>query len=185
MARPASPRSSGSVFGPALLLGAGLGGFVDGILLHQILRWHHLLTARPDVGLTGNLVADGLFHAGTWLAVIGGLLWLWRYARTGPRFWPWTALIGPLLTGWGLFNMSEGVINHHLLNLHHVRSGPHQTTYDLGFLALGAVLILLGMVVHRRGRSTRTPSPPDQNGQPPPATPRGRFAIGPDRNEGT
>jgi uncharacterized membrane protein len=30
---------------PALLLGIGLGGFVDGIVLHQILQWHHMLTA--------------------------------------------------------------------------------------------------------------------------------------------
>jgi uncharacterized membrane protein len=152
MARPVSPRPSDSVLGPALLLGAGLGGFVDGILLHQILRWHHLLTSRPGVDLTGNLVADGLFHAGTWLAVVGGLLWLWRRARNGPRLWPWTALIGPLLAGWGLFNLSEGLLNHHLLDLHHVRSGPHQTTFDLGFLVLGAALVLLGTAIHRRGR---------------------------------
>ncbi len=29
---------------PGLLLGIGLGGFVDGIVLHQILQWHHMLT---------------------------------------------------------------------------------------------------------------------------------------------
>ena len=31
---------------PGLLLGIGLGGFVDGILLHQILQWHHMLTSE-------------------------------------------------------------------------------------------------------------------------------------------
>jgi uncharacterized membrane protein len=153
MAKPVSPRSSGAVLGPALLLGVGLGGFVDGILLHQILRWHHLLTARPGVDLTGNLVADGLFHVGTWLAVVGGLLWLWRRARNGPLSRRWTALVGPLLAGWGLFNLSEGLVNHHLLGLHHVRAGPHQTAYDLGFLALGAALALLGTAIHRRERA--------------------------------
>jgi uncharacterized membrane protein len=30
---------------PALLLGIGLGGFVDGIALHQIRQRHHTLTA--------------------------------------------------------------------------------------------------------------------------------------------
>ena len=33
------------------LLGLGLGGFVDGILLHQILQWHHMLSSAgvpPD-----------------------------------------------------------------------------------------------------------------------------------------
>jgi uncharacterized membrane protein len=149
MNQPRDPAPVVSVFGPALLLGIGLGGFVDGIVLHQLLRWHHLLSSRPGSGLTANLVADGLFHAGTWLAVVIGLVWLWRRARRGPRSWPWPALIGPLLAGWGLFNLVEGLVDHHLLGLHHVRPGPHQLWYDLGFLALGAVLLLLGMAIRR------------------------------------
>lgn len=28
-----------------LLLGLGLGGFFDGIILHQVLQWHHMLTS--------------------------------------------------------------------------------------------------------------------------------------------
>lgn len=144
-------RWSGSILGPGLLLGAGLGGFVDGILLHQILRWHHLLTARPSADLTANLVADGLFHAATWFAVFGGLMWLWQRTRR-PRTWPWAALVGPLLAGWGLFNLSEGLVNHHILALHHVRSGGHQTWYDVGFLAFGVLLIVLGAAAYRRSR---------------------------------
>lgn len=58
-----------------LLLGVGLGGFVDGIALHQIAQWHNMLSARvpPNtmhtMGL--NMRADGWFHAAvfvvTWL----------------------------------------------------------------------------------------------------------------------
>jgi uncharacterized membrane protein len=65
---------------PGILLGIGLGGFVDGIVLHQILQWHHLLSdegSYPDTtvaGLKGNTLADGLFHAATWLAVAIGVL---------------------------------------------------------------------------------------------------------------
>jgi uncharacterized membrane protein len=33
---------------PGILLGIGLGGFVDGIVLHQILQWHHMLTSEGD-----------------------------------------------------------------------------------------------------------------------------------------
>ncbi len=29
-----------------LFLGLGLGGFVDGIALHQIVQWHHMLSSR-------------------------------------------------------------------------------------------------------------------------------------------
>jgi uncharacterized membrane protein len=34
-----------------LLFGLGLGGFFDGILLHQVLQWHHMLSSAgypPD-----------------------------------------------------------------------------------------------------------------------------------------
>jgi uncharacterized membrane protein len=48
---------------PGLLMGIGLGGFVDGILLHQILQWHHMLTSTGDypsntiAGLEANTLA--------------------------------------------------------------------------------------------------------------------------------
>jgi uncharacterized membrane protein len=28
-----------------ILLGLGLGGFFDGIIWHQVLQWHHMLTS--------------------------------------------------------------------------------------------------------------------------------------------
>jgi uncharacterized membrane protein len=37
---------------PGVWLGIGLGGFVDGIVLHQILQWHHMLTSAEDQKLT-------------------------------------------------------------------------------------------------------------------------------------
>jgi uncharacterized membrane protein len=34
---------------PSFLLGVGLGVFLDGIVLHQVLQWHHMLwRARPQ-----------------------------------------------------------------------------------------------------------------------------------------
>lgn len=154
---PAADRRGG--FGPALLLGAGLGGFVDGILLHQILRWHHLLSSRPDADLTANLFADGLFHAAAWLAVLAGVLWLWRRTQHHPPVrLSWATLGGPMLAGWGLFNLVEGLVNHHLLDLHNVRPGPHQTTYDIGFLVLGALLLLGGLGWYWRNATRRRPA---------------------------
>jgi uncharacterized membrane protein len=61
------PRLSG------LFLGIGLGGFVDGIVLHQSLQWHHMLTSEGDypkttvAGLETNTLGNGLFHAVTWI----------------------------------------------------------------------------------------------------------------------
>jgi Predicted membrane protein (DUF2243) len=33
-----------------ILLDLGLGGFFDGIVLHQILQWHHMVTGRISAG---------------------------------------------------------------------------------------------------------------------------------------
>jgi uncharacterized membrane protein len=139
-----------SVFGPGLLLGVGLGAFVDGIVLHQLLLWHHLLSSRPNVSLSVNLIADGVFHAGAWLAVLIGVLWLWRRSRQTPVSGRWTALVAVMIAGWGLFNVVEGLLNHYLLNLHHVRPGPNQGIYDIGFLIFGALLTIGGFAWYRR-----------------------------------
>ena len=123
---------------------------MDGIVLHQILQWHHMLTSEGDhpastvAGLETNTLWDGLFHAATWLAVAAGLWVLWRRvagrAATGGR-----ELLGWMLAGWGGFNLVEGVVDHQLLGLHHVRDdlgGP--LGWDLGFLAFGASLLVVG-----------------------------------------
>ena len=140
---------------PGILLGIGLGGFVDGILLHQILQWHHMLTSEGSypkttvAGLETNTLWDGLFHAATWVAVAAGIYILWR--RTTD--WRWAisgrAFVGWLLVGWGLFNLVEGVVDHHVLTIHHVREGSNQTAWDLAFLAFGALLVLGGWLLAR------------------------------------
>jgi uncharacterized membrane protein len=144
---------------PALLLGVGLGGFVDGIVLHQLLQWHHLLTSTGDhpmttvAGLEVNTLADGLFHLATWVcvAVSSTLLFAaWRDGRLAP---PWRAHVGLMLAGWGAFNLLEGLIDHQLLGIHHVRDdrgGP--IGWDLAFLALGAGLALVGWWLVRSSR---------------------------------
>jgi len=153
---------------PGIVLGVGLGGFVDGILLHQILQWHHLLTstnsdnvgiryypANTVHGLEVNTVWDGLFHAVTWLAVLVGLGLLYsRVSRARVRLWSSRHLWGWVLVGWGLFNLVEGVLDHHILGIHHVRSGPDQLRWDLGFLALGAVLVGGGWLLQHGGTRT-------------------------------
>ena len=138
---------------PGLLLGVGLGGFVDGIILHQILQWHHLLTSEGSypattvAGLKANTLADGLFHAATWLAVAVGLWLLWR--RRDATHEPATgrALVGWMLVGWGLFNLVEGFVNHHLLGIHHVRDGANEMAWDFAFLVFGACLVLVAWLL--------------------------------------
>jgi uncharacterized membrane protein len=61
-----------------ILLGLGLGGFFDGIVLHQMLQWHHMPTSAgypPDTvqNLEVNTLWDGIFHAGTYIFVVLGV----------------------------------------------------------------------------------------------------------------
>ena len=143
---------------PGILIGIGLGGFVDGIVLHQILQWHHMLTSEgsyPDTtvaGLETNTLWDGLFHAATWVAVAAGLYILWR--RSTDLRWAISgrAFLGWMLVGWGLFNLVEGIVDHHILTIHHVREGSNQTTWDLAFLALGAFLVIAGWALARSSK---------------------------------
>jgi Predicted membrane protein (DUF2243) len=68
-----------------ILIGVGLGGFLDGILFHQILQLHNMLSARipPDtvVNIKINMVWDGLFHTLVWTMTAIGIGSLWRAAR--------------------------------------------------------------------------------------------------------
>lgn len=156
MAGPAPSRAAG------LLQGIGLGGFVDGIVLHQLLQWHHLVSSTEDgamstvAGLEANTVADGFFHAAMWVLVLVGTLFTvaqWRQGRRPPT---WRFHLGLMLAGWGGFNVVEGLIDHQLLGVHHVRDdlgGP--LSWDLGFLALSALLVAAGWALHRSGDQRR------------------------------
>ncbi|RCG32887.1 DUF2243 domain-containing protein [Sphaerisporangium album] len=148
---------------PGIVLGVGLGGFVDGILLHQVLQWHHMLSSTdtdnigvrfysPDTvpGLRMNTLWDGLFHVVTWLAVLAGLGLLYsRVTHSRGRVWRSRALWGWGLVGWGLFNLVEGILDHQILGIHHVRTGPYQGWWDAGFLILGALLVAGGWLLQR------------------------------------
>ena len=132
-------------------MGLGLGGFLDGIVLHQVLQWHHILTSTGEhpmttvAGLEANTLADGFFHLATWVLVATGsalALRAWQRRELAP---PWRVHAGMLLAGWGVFNLVEGLIDHQILGLHHVRDdlgGP--LGWDLGFLAFGVLLVVAG-----------------------------------------
>jgi len=138
-----------------ITLGLGLGGFVDGILLHQILHWHNMGPAiMPPTtmeALLQNMRWDGLFHAAVWLLTVIGVYRLLAEARRGAPVPGGRAFTGLLLLGWGAFNLVEGVIDHHLLGLHHVRDLPaHMPALDWLFLgAGGAGFLVVGWLLSR------------------------------------
>lgn len=136
-----------------IILGLGLGGFVDGILLHQIVHWHNMGSALvPPItveAMRDNMRWDGFFHAAVWLLTVVGVYWLLNDARRGAPLPSGRAFTGLLILGWGLFNLVEGIVDHHVLGLHHVRDLPaHVPVYDWLFLGIGGVgFILLGWMM--------------------------------------
>ena len=148
------PRSAG------ILLGLGLGGFFDGIVFHQILQWHHLLTCAgfPADSLRNleiNTLADGLFHASTYVFVVLGLVVLTRAGRRACLRWSAMLVVGSVLIGFGLFNLVEGIVDHQLLDLHHVNETvpvEQWIWWDMGFLAWGALMLVAGWQIHAIGR---------------------------------
>jgi uncharacterized membrane protein len=151
----------GAIISSGILLGTGLGGFVDGILLHQILQWHNMLSSvRPPIDLVQmkyNMVWDGLFHAFTWTVTSLGLWRLWMAGLRPEVPWSTRTFVGSLAMGWGLFNFIEGLIDHQLLGIHHVHPGNAQLAWDLSFLAFGLCLVSIGWVAIRAGRADHTP----------------------------
>jgi uncharacterized membrane protein len=141
-----------------LLLGLGLGGFVDGIVLHQLLQWHHMVSSVKSTpmttlaGLEANTLADGVFHVASWLLTLAGILTAlvaWQQGRIAPS---WSFQIGLVLAGWGMFDLVEGIVDHQILGVHHVRDDlGAPLSWDIGFLVFGGLLVACGWLLHRRG----------------------------------
>ena len=136
-----------------VLIGVGLGAFVDGIVLHQILQVHNMLSARrPVVDLVSaeiNMVWDGLFHAFAWVTTAIGITMLFRAGRRRDAAWSGRALFGATTIGWGLFNFVEGLIDHMLLEVHHVVERFGLSAWDWGFLVAAVVLMVAGTLIVR------------------------------------
>jgi uncharacterized membrane protein len=146
------PKSAG------ILFGLGLGGFFDGIVLHQLLQWHHMLSSWYPVNTIENLelntLWDGIFHSSTYLFVVAGLFVLWRSAQRRHLFWSSKLLAGTMLLGFGIFNTVEGIIDHHILGIHHVNetvAREYWVYWDIGFTLSGIILIAIGWLLIRRG----------------------------------
>jgi uncharacterized membrane protein len=148
-----------------LLLGLGLGGFFDGIILHQVLQWHHMLTsggypANSMYNLEVNTVWDGLFHMTTYVFVLLGLIILWKRARQTHIGWSGKLLTGTILMGFGIFNIVEGIIDHHILGIHHVNETvplAQWIYWDLGFVIWGAAMLVAGWLMLKVGEQQTRP----------------------------
>jgi uncharacterized membrane protein len=159
VARLVAPLFTTSV---GILFGFGFGGSFDGVVLYQILPWHHMATSAgyPPNSVTNpelNTLLDGVFHASTYIFVALGLLMLWRSAHKSHLWWT-----GTMLMGFGIFNLVGGLIDHRIFDIHHVNgtSPPEQWIYwDISFLICGAAMLAGGWLLFRRGKQVARRAP--------------------------
>lgn len=136
----------------SIVLGIGMGGFIDGIVLHQILQQHEMLSnkipATEYIGKSINMFWDGIFHFFNLLVVLTGIILLWKQLFREDIDRSGKLLGGGLLMGWGLFNVVEGVINHHILKLHNVNElSPNHDIANFAFLGISGVILILGYLI--------------------------------------
>lgn len=131
-------------FWGAFLFGIGMIGMLDGIILHQILQWHsmYMHTTRPY-----QIVSDGIFHLIVTIVMFIATYLLRKSEETHNNrlFW------GSFFLGAGVFNLVEGIIDHHLLQIHHVNwFASNRFLYDIVFDLISIGMILFGWILVRR-----------------------------------
>jgi uncharacterized membrane protein len=138
----------------ACVIGFALGGFFDGILLHQVLQWHHFLSlaggeAWRDIRM--QIMADGLFHVAVYAIALLGLGLLWR-ARGGLGGAWGMRLLGWALLGFGVWQVVDVVGFHWIVGIHRIRVDvPNPLAWDIGWLAvIGLPPLLAGAWLLRR-----------------------------------
>jgi len=140
-----------------LILGVGVVGTLDQVVLHEMLQWHTFYVHTTQYW---RLFIDGIFHVVTasLLCLGAALLWEWRHRLSVVR--DARALAAGILFGMGGFQLFDGIVDHKVLQLHPVREGVDSLLpYDAAFLAVAVALLLVGWLIWRgiRGRDAGLP----------------------------
>lgn len=142
----------------ATVVGIGIGGFIDGILLHQILQWHEMISNKIPpttyVAKSVNMFWDGIFHAFTLIVTMVGVVLLWNLLKRKDIDRSGNLLVGGLMLGWGIFNLLEGIADHQLLKLHNVREvTDNKEFWNYGFLGFSVLLIVVGLLIVKQRKA--------------------------------
>jgi uncharacterized membrane protein len=146
---------SGRFLWAGYLLGFSLGGFFDGILLHQLLQWHHLLSAvesDPFRDLRFQIMFDGIFHALMYVIMAAGLYQLWQSRHDSEKSHSGRLLLATLLMGFGVWHVFDGIFSHLILGIHRIHpQSENPLFWDLFFFAgLGLGLWVAGYWLKHR-----------------------------------
>jgi uncharacterized membrane protein len=127
------------------LFGLGFVAFFDEAVFHQLLHWHHFYDkSTTSIGL----VSDGLFHAFSWFATIGGLF-LFADLRRRSALWL-TRWWGGVLLGAGIFQFFDGTIQHKVWRIHQIRYVENVYIYDWIWNITALIMIIAGLIITLR-----------------------------------
>lgn len=144
------PESKRKATASAILIGMGLAGLIDIIVFHAILQWHHTssLIIIPNTleSLQTNLLHDGAFLSLSLIITIAGIILLWNASSSNSKHSLLSnkrSFLGLVFIGLGGFNIVEGIINHHILQMHHVIDVAEPLAFDLAFLVVGGLAFVV------------------------------------------
>lgn len=141
----------------AATLGFAIGGFFDGILLHQVLQWHHLLSGVAGDGdgpsLRFQILSDGLFHVLHYVLAALGLWLLWRGRAALSVPGAARSLGAATLIGFGAWHVLDAVLFHWVLGLHRIRmQAENLLLWDILWLVpFGVAPLIAGLIMDRPG----------------------------------
>lgn len=96
--------------------------------------------------LQANIAYDGVFLAFSLIITISGIFLLWHASSSNGKNTilsnKWL-FVGLVFVGLGGFNAVEGVVNHHILEMHHVIDVADPFAFDLAFLIVGGLAFLV------------------------------------------
>ncbi len=146
---------SGALQWAGYMIGFALGGFFDGILLHQLLQWHHLLSGLEQTRLDIRVLVlwDGIFHALMYIIAIIGVCLLWRARSDCPARGTDRRIFANALIGFGAWHLADSVLSHWLLGIHRVRMDVDNPLFWdlLWFAVFGVIPLTIGWIVRRGG----------------------------------
>jgi uncharacterized membrane protein len=146
------------------LLGFSLGGFFDGILLHQVLQWHHLLSNVESPffqDMKNQILVDGLFHVLMYFIAFAGLWKLWQARRDYAEPGADKLLLGNAFLGFGAWHILDSILSHWILGIHRIRVDAENVLFWdlLWFFVFGVAFVFIGLMIRKRaylGTTVRT-----------------------------
>ncbi len=128
-----------------ILLGIGFVSFIDEVVFHQLLRWHHFYDRSTTAA---GIVSDGLFHAFSWFATAGAFF-LFADLRRRQAF-ERTRWLSGFLLGAGGFQLYDGIVQHKIMRIHQIRYDVNLLPYDITWNFIAAALLITGIYMIRK-----------------------------------